>query len=122
MLATQLLGLVIAATTAFAGCSSLPPTTRPPFADHDVELRYVVPPDGCLFLPVTAGDVVLQRLTIEPAPLGERSWSGGRQLRFTPGTAVTVCATLRSYGSDQRAPRSVSELFPGSLPFPTSTP
>lgn len=97
-----------------AGCSALPTAQRPPFVDHDVVVRYVVPPEGWLVLPTSAGDVVIARLRTEPEPQAERFDELRRRLQFTPGSTVTVRAALRSYGSDERAPAPPSVLFPGA--------
>ena len=95
-------------------CSSLPQAQRPPFVDHDVVVRYVVPPEGWLTLPTSADDVVIAHLRVDPTPRAERHGDRGRQLQFEPGSAVTVRAAVRSYGGDGRAPAAAPQLFPGA--------
>lgn len=119
------LGLVLAgsSTLATAACSTLPGSTYPPFADHDVTLAFTVPSSGHLPLPTTSPTLCLHSLQAVPTPA--REWydgDGQRWFDYAPGTKVTVHTRCRVYATADGKIATPGELFAGAEPRPSAHP
>lgn len=99
---------------ATAACSSLPPPSYPPHADHDLLVTYVVPADGRLAMPTSTATRVVWQLAAEPAPAGEEFAADGvRQWLFPAGAEVHVRCRCRLYREGDLPPDPAT-LFPGA--------
>lgn len=100
---------------AAVACSTLPPASYPPFAEHRVAADFVVPASGLLRLPATTRDLIVQELDAEPRPQREQfGQDGERFLVYPAGTAVRVRCRFRSYGELDRAPETPAQVLPAA--------
>ena len=85
-------------TVLLAGCSTLPDSRFPDFAEHHVAADFVVPAAGRLRLPSSTRSLVVQELSLDPTPEAELfDAQGERWLVYPAGTAVRVRCRFRAY-------------------------
>ncbi len=113
---------VVAALSALAACSTLPPASQPAHLDHHVAAAFVVPANGRLVLPASSERVVVRELHLEPAPLAEHFRDTVRWFDYAPGTHVMVHGRFRTWSADGAPPASASELLAGARTITTLAP
>jgi hypothetical protein len=108
-------GAFAAVLGTFAGCSSLPPPSYPPFADHAVTAQFVVPESGRLVLPSSRADLVVHELRATPAPAHESFDGGERCWHFAPGAHVAVHCRFRAYAQASGQVPQPGSVLPGAV-------
>lgn len=102
-------------TVLLAGCSTLPDSRFPDFAEHHVAAEFVVPAAGRLRLPSSTRSLVVQELSLDPTPEAEMfDAQGERWLVYPAGTAVHVRCRFRAYAQNGGRVPSPAEVLVGA--------
>ena len=113
--AKQRLAAALWGTVLLAGCSTLPDSRFPDFAEHHVAAKFVVPAAGRLRLPSSTRSLVVQELSLDPTPQAEMfDAHGERWLVYPAGTAVHVRCRFRAYAHDGGKVPSPAEVLVGA--------
>lgn len=85
----------------------------PPFADHELEVRWAAQPaPRSVRVPASDDAVTVYALEVTPAPLGESFENGARFLLLPARTEVTAHCRLRAWDADPGF--RPASLFPGA--------